>query len=251
MVIGHSVDVIEDQCHTTIPPLFPLATQLAYSFLQTLFEESMLDVTSGVGRVSNQHLSQWPGRAIQISRCSSSRVKMIRRDLPDLIDVFSEQCVVAARGPHAEATQHLAVRLRCRDRPTRLLLRVPRHRRTLVRVSDGTLRAHPRVKSKVDPGWCSRLARLALVQKAGVQVLPPELGCLGTSSRCPETQRRRVTWARPGSDHAAARSPTEGSSSASASASQASTSALADSGSLAARTSASSAGVLPTRLRCC
>src|ERR1044072_6404748 len=35
----------------------------------------------------------------------------------------------------------------------------------------GTLRA--------DPGWCSRLARLVLVQEARVQVLPPELGAGG------------------------------------------------------------------------
>jgi hypothetical protein len=50
VVIRHSIDVIEDQRHRLAAPVFVLTAHLAAPLLQTLQEETLLQLVSGVSR---------------------------------------------------------------------------------------------------------------------------------------------------------------------------------------------------------
>ncbi len=166
VVLRRPVDVIEDQRHAAATPVFVLAAHLTNTLLHTHLEEPLLDLAPRVGRSADKDLGQRPWRAMEVSRRSRSRIEVVGRDLPNLVYVFLQQSVITTRRPHAKTTQHLAVRLRHGNRLTCLVLGVPRHIRTLVRISDERLLRRLAVMSQANPGWCNWLARLVLVQEA-------------------------------------------------------------------------------------
>jgi hypothetical protein len=100
VVIGDSIDVIEDQRHRPSPPVFALAAHLAASLLQIFEIKSLLQLVPWVVRISDQHLLEWRSR---FRGCPSRRcagIEVVRRDLPPL-EPFFEEAVIAARNAHA------------------------------------------------------------------------------------------------------------------------------------------------------
>jgi len=59
IVVGDSVDVIEDQRHARAAPLFILAAKLAFAAFHALGIEALLQVAARVGGAFNQDLLEW------------------------------------------------------------------------------------------------------------------------------------------------------------------------------------------------
>jgi hypothetical protein len=102
IVVWNAVDVVEDQRHQTTPPQFVLAALLATALLEALAEEALLELAARVCRIDYQHLLKRDRRLMEVADRGATRIEMIGRDPPDLVDVFSEQAVVSAGRPHAK-----------------------------------------------------------------------------------------------------------------------------------------------------
>jgi hypothetical protein len=54
VIIGDTIDVVEDQGHRTIPPLLGLAAEFAFGTLDASCKQPVLQLSSTVGRVFDE-----------------------------------------------------------------------------------------------------------------------------------------------------------------------------------------------------
>ena len=56
VVVGHAVDVVEDQRHVALVPVLVLAAELAHPVLELRVVETLLQIAAVVRRVFDEHL---------------------------------------------------------------------------------------------------------------------------------------------------------------------------------------------------
>ena len=169
----YAVDVIEDQRRSgdRARLAWPHARR---PMLAALLEEALLEMSPGVGRVRDQDLGERPlGRSGL--RVGGIRIEVIGRDPPEA-RVLLKCPPVAASASVAKISQGLSPATASgRSRLTEIGLRESWNRSWHEHMFVHRAGRNPGFRLRLpdsDPGWCSRLARLVLVQEGGFESSP-------------------------------------------------------------------------------
>src|SRR5215218_3310133 len=110
VVVGDTIDVVENQRHVVASPLLSLAAELALAPLETVAIEAAFQLAAVVGRVLNEDLAERASRSRVRPATSLCAVwvEVRDRDIPQR-HVLLQCPVVAARGSQAQAPQCLGV----------------------------------------------------------------------------------------------------------------------------------------------
>ena len=109
VVIGHAIDVIEDQREPAAPPDLVLSAELTTPDLQARIEETLLQRPSRVGGASRHDFLERTERTRNRGSLGDSGIEVIRWDLPGP-DVLAQSRMVATSGPHAKLPKRFRVR---------------------------------------------------------------------------------------------------------------------------------------------
>jgi hypothetical protein len=105
---GVAVRVIEDEGHAPTPPNLALAAHLADGSLQAFTKQTLLQRGSTVRGVLHEDFLDrpWPVRPSEGVTLGSVRIEVGRRDLPHLLGIAPNRCVVAPGRAHRATRPH-------------------------------------------------------------------------------------------------------------------------------------------------
>jgi hypothetical protein len=97
VVVGNSVDVVEDQCHRLTSPELTLPTKLALRLFDPLREQASLQMSTVVRRARDEQFGERPWRPVERLAPDGVLIEVVRRYAPES-NVFLDRPVVASRG---------------------------------------------------------------------------------------------------------------------------------------------------------
>src|SRR5262249_45146675 len=100
IVVGHAVDVVQDQGHPQASPYRPLPAEFAERALEPGLKQPYLERTPLIGRPGDEHLIEGlsPTHSTGDARAEAG-IEVARVDLPDRVGVAAKECVVATGRP--------------------------------------------------------------------------------------------------------------------------------------------------------
>jgi len=107
VIVSHTVDVVEDQGHPPTHPYLALTAKLAFTRLQPLLEQALLEVPARVARTSRQNETQGNGVSSQRFVTSPVRIEVVDGYEPNVLDVSPQGSMVTPRWAHAQPPQRL------------------------------------------------------------------------------------------------------------------------------------------------